>query len=124
MSEGRRHLTLREANLALKRGRPIEIFLGPIGERGVRFAQIAETSGGLTVWVHEMHRTGPDFLDLYEGMPLDEDNEDAGVTFNETFENLGSLIADLKTRYPGQNYALVNFGVLADEYVDFLKRTC
>jgi hypothetical protein len=122
LSEGRRHLTLREADLALKRGRPVEMLLGAVGERGIRFAQIAETRDGVTVQVHEMHRTSADFLDLYEATPLDGDNPE-GVVFERTFERLEALIADLKVRYPDQTLAMVNFGVLADEYLDFLKHS-
>lgn len=122
MPETRRHSSLREANLALRRGRPVEILLGACGENGVRFAQIAETADGLTLWVQERRRTGPDFLDLYEAEPLDDEagNPD-GVAFEGTFENLDALIADLETRYPDQNYGMVNFGVVADEHLDFLK---
>lgn len=56
---------------------------------------------------------------MYEAAPLGDNTE--GVVLEDRFPDLSSALAALETKFPAQNYAMVNFGVLGDEYLDFLK---
>jgi hypothetical protein len=122
----RRHLEIHEAELAMKRGRPVEIFLGPcvFGERrGIRFAQLEQSPSGVEIFLFEMALAPHiEASDPYELFPLDPDDAGCeGEVWTATFADLKSALSEIHVRYPGSDYRLVNFGVVADEYADYLK---
>jgi hypothetical protein len=125
---GRRHLEIHEAELALTRGKPVEIFLGGCAsgkKRGVRFAQLESLDSGVAVYLFEMaFDPHIEAFDLYELPPLDPDKAGhEGEVWTATFADLRSALREVQERYPGSNYRPVNFGVVVDEFVDYLKHS-
>ena len=127
MGETRRQLTIGEAEFALRRGRDVEIFLGGCGtseQPGVRFAVLSGALQDSRLSVFEVRQHGPDFLDLYEAGPLAVDSEDQdGAILVREHTTVSDALDTLADAFPAHPLNLVNFGVLADEYRDYLERT-
>ena len=115
---------MQEAELALKRGKSVEILLGRCGDTlrpGIRFAVLHGAQTGIRLSVHEMLDSGnADFLDLYETWPLDKDGDPDGCVLELEMGNATDCLDRLKQRFPGQTYRMVNFPLWADEYLDLL----
>ncbi|MFD5763347.1 hypothetical protein [Streptomyces mirabilis] len=73
---------------ALKRGRPVEQFLGPInapGRPGVSYVEVRSAEASYQVYVHTVEDVGHErFFDLVEFPPLDADEDE---------EEFGRLVA-------------------------------
>jgi hypothetical protein len=119
----RRHLTVREAELALGRGKDVEILLGRCGTQarpGVRFAVLSGAPISVRVAVFEMLTDGAESLDLYEFAPLAEDADSEGVVAEFEAISVAHALVRLESTFPDHSYCMVNFGVVADEYRDLL----
>ncbi|MFI0451478.1 hypothetical protein [Actinomadura sp. 6N118] len=121
-----RHLTPAFAIGALRRGKPIEQFLGGFQQEGrpaLRWSTISPTKSSLTVSLHEVEDVGPDALggtyDISEYPPLDEEEylgEGRDIGICESPEQALDL-AERELRARKDRW--VNFGVLGDEYADY-----
>lgn len=122
----RRHLTAAEAELALGRGKEIEILLGSCGDAsrpGVRFANLSRGENSVRLSVFEMvDMKDPNFLDLYETVPLDGFGDSDGRVIERSMSSISECIAFLRESFPEQSHRMVNFGVLGDEYLDYLRQ--
>jgi hypothetical protein len=116
-----RFLTRMFAVTALRRGRPIEQFLGGIeaGERqGIRWISLSPGSEGISVYLHEVEDIGSDtFWDLTEFPPLNPDDETRGLIGVATTPEEAIEVAehDLGAD-PGK---WVSHGHACDEYADY-----
>lgn len=120
-----RHLAEPFALGALRRGRPIEQFLGPAGspERpGVRYVEISPVKTGYEIYLHSVEDGGDEsFWDLGEFLPLDPDDERAefGLLITTADDPLTALNA--AERHTGAvRGRWVNEAVSQDEYRDFV----
>ncbi|SNS20855.1 hypothetical protein [Actinacidiphila glaucinigra] len=111
---------------ALRRGRSVEQFLGPIGSserRGVTYVEVRPTKAAYEVYVHAVEDVGHEaFWDLEEFPPFDVESEE------ETFGHLlaqaegpqaALVTAEAATRALRTRW--VNEGVVQDEYRDFVR---
>ncbi|MFI6285162.1 hypothetical protein ACIBCM_10450 [Streptomyces sp. NPDC051018] len=111
---------------ALRRGRSVEQFLGPVGspERpGVRYAEVRAARTSYEVYVHAVEDVGhEDFLDLDVFPPLDQDaeEEDFGQLLGTAEDPQDALV--LAEECTGAvRGRWVNQGVVQDEYRDFVR---
>ncbi|MEU2624769.1 hypothetical protein ABZ642_42800 [Streptomyces sp. NPDC007157] len=111
---------------ALKRGRPVEQFLGPIGapgRPGVSYVEIRPAKASYEVYVHTVEDVGHEkFFDLVEFPPFDADEdeeefgrlvataEDPSVALTTAEEATGAV--------PGR---WVDESMVQDEYADFVR---
>ncbi|MFG3290261.1 hypothetical protein ACGF3G_15840 [Streptomyces sp. NPDC048179] len=111
---------------ALKRGRPVEQFLGPVGARGqlgVVYVEVRSVKASYEVYVHAVADVGYEgFLDLVEFPPLDADTD------GEEFGRLVAVAEEPSTALAAAEEATgavrgrwVNEGVVQDEYRDFVR---
>jgi hypothetical protein len=119
-----RHLTPSFACGALRRGKQIEQFIGPVtnaGRVGCRFLTVIG-SGPFEVRVHDVEDIGDEtFLDVSEFPPLDpSEHVGEGRTFG-TYESPDQAVA-VALKLGGHPDKWVNFGVLGDEYRDLWLR--
>jgi hypothetical protein len=111
---------------ALRRGRSVEQFLGPVGspERpGVRYAEVRAARTSYEVYVHAVEDVGHEsFLDLGSFPPFDQDaeEEDFGRLLGRVEDPQGALV--LAEECTGAvRGRWVNQGVVQDEYHDFVR---
>lgn len=111
---------------ALRRGRSVEQFLGPIGspERpGVRYVEVRAARTSYEVYVHAVEDVGHEgFLDLDAFPPFDQDaeEEEFGQLLGTADDPQGALI--LAEECTGAvRGRWVNQGVVQDEYRDFVR---
>ncbi|MFD8790767.1 hypothetical protein [Streptomyces vinaceus] len=111
---------------ALRRGRPVEQFLGPIhaAERlGVRYVEVRPQAGRYEIFLHTVEDVGHEnFLDLAEFPPLDQDSEeeDFGRLATAAPDPLAALeAAENGTGAVRQRW--VNATMAQDEYADFVR---
>ncbi|MEV5319586.1 hypothetical protein AB0K92_18350 [Streptomyces sp. NPDC052687] len=111
---------------ALRRGRSVEQFLGPVGspERpGVRYVEIRAARTAYEVYVHAVEDVGDEsFLDLDVFPPFDQDaeEEDFGLLLGAAEAPEDALIlAEAGTGAVRGRW--VNQGVVQDEYGDFVR---
>ncbi|MFB6517988.1 hypothetical protein [Streptomyces sp. NPDC056401] len=111
---------------ALRRGRPVEQFLGPIraAERlGVRYVEVRPKAGKYEIFLHRVEDVGHEtFLDLAEFPPLDQDSEeeDFGRLVTTAADPLAALeAAENGTGAVRQRW--VNATMAQDEYADFVR---
>lgn len=111
---------------ALRRGRSVEQFLGPVGSAehpGVRYAEIRAARTSYEVYVHAVEDVGTENLvDLNVLPPFDEDaeEEDFGQLLGTTEDPQDALV--LAEECTGAvRGRWVNQGVVQDEYRDFVR---
>ncbi|MFC5674638.1 hypothetical protein [Streptomyces incanus] len=111
---------------ALRRGRSVEQFLGPVGSPdrpGLRYAEVRAVRTSFEVYVHIVEDVGHEtFLDLDEFPPFDQDaeEEEFGRLLGSTEEPQGALV--LAEECTGAvRGRWVNQGVVQDEYLDFVR---
>ncbi|MGW0577931.1 hypothetical protein ACWD25_18605 [Streptomyces sp. NPDC002920] len=111
---------------ALKRGRPVEQFLGPIGASdrpGVHYVEVRPAKASYEVYVHTVEDVGHErFFDLVEFPPFDTDDDE------EEFGRLVATAEDPSTALttaekitgavPGR---WVNESMVQAEYADFVQ---
>jgi hypothetical protein len=119
-----RHLTPSFAAGALRRGKPIEQFLGPAfhgGRRGVRWTTIEPGPDGYTILLHVAEDVGDDVMsDLTEFPPLDPQAYDLWPEIATVGDELGAI--DTAQRLTGADPARwTNFGLAAEEYRDYIQ---
>ncbi|MFE5192042.1 hypothetical protein [Streptomyces sp. NPDC056628] len=111
---------------ALRRGRSVEQFLGPIGspERpGVRYAEVRAASTSYEVYVHAVEDVGHEnFLDLDVFPPFDQDSkeEEFGQLLGKAEDPQGALVLAEKCTGAVRG-RWVNQGVAQDGYRDFVR---
>ncbi|WP_256976173.1 hypothetical protein [Streptomyces sp. CS113] len=110
---------------ALRRGRSVEQFLGPVGspERpGVRYAEVRAAKTSYEVYVHAVEDVGHEnFLDLDVFPPFDQDaeEEDFGQLLGTAEDPYDALVL-AEERTGAVRGRWVNQGVVQDEYRDFV----
>ena len=123
---GRRYLTSNEVEAALGRGKAIECFIGPFstnGRRGVRHLTMRTTGTKIEIKVFETADLGSsDHLDLGEFGPVNPDVEFGDADLEMNFGDLAACFSYLEQSWPGCTQALVNEGMVQDEYADYLAR--
>ncbi|WP_327714559.1 hypothetical protein OG381_03300 [Streptomyces sp. NBC_00490] len=120
-----RYLTESFALGALRRGRPVEQFLGPAGssERpGIRYVEVRPTKTRYEVYLHTLEDVGHEtFVDVVEFPPLrtDDAEEDFGRLVATRDDPLAALAAaeDITGAARGR---WVNVGLVQDEYHDYV----
>ncbi|MEU5121193.1 hypothetical protein [Streptomyces asoensis] len=111
---------------ALKRGRPVEQFLGPVGapgRLGVSYVEIRPTKASYEVYVHTVEDVGHDgFSDLVEFPPFDadQDEEEFGRLVATAEEPSAALAAAEKVTGAVRG-SWVNQSMVQDEYSDFVQ---
>ncbi|MEU8688519.1 hypothetical protein [Streptomyces sp. NPDC048665] len=111
---------------ALKRGRPVEQFLGPVGapgRLGVSYVEVRPAKASYEVYVHAVEDVGHEgFLDLGEFPPLDADPD------AEEFGRLVAVAEDPSNALAAAKQATgavrgrwVNENIVQDEYGDFVR---
>ncbi|MEV3972607.1 hypothetical protein AB0K68_31400 [Streptomyces sp. NPDC050698] len=111
---------------ALRRGRSVEQFLGPVGspERpGVRYAEVRAARTSYEVYVHAVEDVGHEnWLDLGEFPPFDQDAEEEDFSrLLGTAEDSQDALVLAEQRTGAVRGRWVNQGVVQDEYHDFVR---
>ncbi|MFD8007571.1 hypothetical protein [Streptomyces mirabilis] len=120
-----RYLTESFALGALRRGRPIEQFLGPAGspERpGIRYTELRPAKIRYEIYLHTVEDVGHEtFVDVVEFPPLctDDEEEEFGRLVATRDDPLVALAAaeDITGAARGR---WVNAGLVQDEYHDYV----
>lgn len=118
-----RHLTPRFALGALRRGKEIEQFLGPVergGRRGVRWITLSPGRAGVGVYLNEVEDIPSEtFRDITYQLPLDPDDETWGkeITTVATPEEAISLA---EREFGATADRWVNQAFVSDEYYDYV----
>ncbi|WP_033329076.1 hypothetical protein [Streptomyces yerevanensis] len=120
-----RYLTESFALGALRRGRPIEQFLGPAGspERpGIRYIEVKPAKIRYEIYLHTLADVGHEtFVDVVEFPPLctDDEEEEFGRLVATRDDPLAALAAaeDITGAARGR---WVNAGLVQDEYHDYV----
>jgi hypothetical protein len=121
---GRRYLTVREVDFALRSGRLVEAFIGA-GETtevpSIRFICLRGDGKSVTLSHFEVEDLRPDLpTDPYEFPAIKSEN--VGEPDEEhLFTNWDDCLSFIRGMWPGVDQRLVNFGLIADEYADFLN---
>lgn len=110
---------------ALRRGRPVEQFLGPVGspERpGIHYVEVRPAKTRYEIFLHTLEDIGHEtFADLVEFPPLDpeDEEEEFGRLVGTRDDPLTALTAaeDVTGAVRGR---WVNAGVVQDEYHDYV----
>ncbi|HTJ39506.1 MAG TPA: hypothetical protein VL738_40280 [Dactylosporangium sp.] len=122
-----RYLTQAFALGALRRGKAIEQFLGPVevdGVAGVRWVAVSSSAGKYSVTVHTVQDLDDDeFLDMANFPPLDPvDEEYAGQGRELGRHDDPGAAVELAERLTGAvPERWVNFAVVGEEYADFVR---
>ncbi|MGW9026812.1 hypothetical protein ACWGQ5_22030 [Streptomyces sp. NPDC055722] len=109
---------------ALRRGRPVEQFLGPAGspERpGIHYVEVRLAKAQYEIFLHTLEDIGHEsFADLVEFPPLDPDDEkeEFGRLVATRDDPLAALAAEDVTGAVRGRW--VNAGVVQDEYHDYV----
>ncbi|MFF3565401.1 hypothetical protein ACFYXS_35695 [Streptomyces sp. NPDC002574] len=120
-----RYLTESFALGALRRGRPIEQFLGPAGspERpGIRYIEVRPAKTHYEIYLHTLEDVGHEtFGDVVEFPPLntDDDEEEFGRLVATRDDPLGALAAAEDVTGAGRG-RWVNAGLVQAEYFDYV----
>ncbi len=122
----RRYLKLQEAELALKRGKAVECFLGGCerdGRAGIKWLSIRGAGPKIDVSVYETADLGDEsFLDIYEFGPLDPDMELEEANEVISFASFRRAIEFIEQRFTGSSEKLLNELMIQDEYSDYISR--
>lgn len=118
-----RYLTVQQASHALGRGRQVEQFLGAVEDApvaAIRWVTVRPDADTFGVVVHEVEDVGgPDFLDMTEFPPLDDEEYPGEGRLVGSAPDAGSAL-DLASEGLGTDPARwVNSSVVSDEYRDF-----
>ena len=117
----RRYLTIEEAIAAIGRGKEVEIFLGGFdkaGEKCIRWASFGFNGNKYIGKVWESIDEGSeDFLDIYSFSPASGEWD---IPVNEA-ESTEFEVVLKELKCPQDK--LVNFGVVQDEYADYLSKS-
>ena len=118
----RRHLSREEAQAALRRGKPIESFLGVSGadsERTIRYVILVPERNAVRVSLYEVLDVGsPEELDLYS-FPA-ADGEDGLPVAERVALSPEDALVIATDHFSAQPESFVNQGVCQDEYRDHL----
>jgi hypothetical protein len=112
---------------ALRRGKEIEQFIGPVGSSGapgIRWVSVWPSGGRYVVSVHDVEDLGDEaFRDLSEFPPLDPDGEEVAGLGREVAGSMDESEAiELAERLAGARPdRWMNAGVAGDDYADFLR---
>ncbi|MFE2685151.1 hypothetical protein [Streptomyces mirabilis] len=108
---------------ALRRGRTVVQFLGPVGAPecpGVHYVEVRPAKAQYEIFLHTLEDIGHEtFADLVEFPPLDPDDEEFGRLLATRDDPLAALTAaeDVTGAVRGR---WVNDGVVQDEYHDYV----
>ncbi|WP_042406716.1 hypothetical protein [Streptacidiphilus carbonis] len=120
-----RYLTESFALAALRRGRPIEQFLGAAGrpdKPGIRWVEVRPAPAGYTVVLHTAEDIGGEqFCDLAEFPALDSDGEEDFGQEIATAEDKSQAMATAEASTGAVPGRWVNAGIAQDEYLDFVR---
>ncbi|WP_329253116.1 hypothetical protein OG223_25760 [Streptomyces sp. NBC_01478] len=111
---------------ALKRGRPVEQFLGPVSaprRLGVAYVEVRPTKAAYEVYIHTVEDVGHErFLDLVEFPPLnaDEDEEEFGRLI-ATADDPSTALAAAEEATGAVRERWVNESLVQGEYGDFVR---
>ncbi|MFF7677456.1 hypothetical protein [Actinacidiphila glaucinigra] len=118
-----RHLTPMFALGALRRGKEIEQFLGPVergGRRGVRWIALSPGSNGIGVYLQEVGDVPSEtFRDITNQLPLDPDDETWGKKIT-TVANPEEAISLAEREFGATADRWVNQGFVGAEYYDYV----
>ncbi|MFD4788489.1 hypothetical protein ACFWN1_15815 [Streptomyces sp. NPDC058459] len=111
---------------ALKRGRPVEQFLGPIGvpdRPGITYVEVRPGKASYEVFVYAVEDVGHDgFFDLVEFPPFDADaDEEEFGRLVATAEDPSTALTAAKEATGAVPWRWVNQGMVQDEYYDFVR---
>ncbi|MEU9974145.1 hypothetical protein [Streptomyces sp. NPDC051014] len=111
---------------ALKRGQPVEQFLGPIGtpgRPGVAYVEVRPAKASYEVYVHAVEDVGHGgFFDLVEFPPFDGDaDEEESGRLVATAENPSSALTAARAATGAVPGRWVNENIVQDEYADFVQ---
>ncbi|MCX5242572.1 hypothetical protein OG824_45985 [Streptomyces prunicolor] len=111
---------------ALKQGRTVEQFLGPVGvpgPLGVSYVEVRPVNASYEVYVHAVEDVGHEgFLDLGEFPPLDADA--GGEEFGRLVavaEHPSNAVAAAEEATGAVRERWVNENIVQDEYGDFVR---
>jgi hypothetical protein len=120
-----RYLTESFALAAVRRGRPIEQFLGAAGrpdKPGIRWVEVRPAPAGYTVVLHTAEDIGGEhFCDLVEFPSLDSDGEEDFGQEIATAEDESQAMATAEASTGAVPGRWVNAGIAQDEYLDFVR---
>ncbi|MER7182748.1 hypothetical protein ABT404_25290 [Streptomyces hyaluromycini] len=108
---------------ALRRGRPVEQFLGPAGSPehpGIHYVEVRPAKTHYEIFLYTLEDVGHEgFADLVEFPPLDANDEEFGRLVATRDDPLVALAAaeDVTGAVRGR---WVNAGVVQDEYRDYV----
>lgn len=115
----RRYLTIQEADSALRRGKSVEIFLGGYefkGEKCIRWASFA-VSGDVVIgslW-EALDQGSEEYVDVYTfESPSGEYDEPVKIVTSKSIEDAAIHLGIKELNF-------VNYGVVQDEYLSYLK---
>ncbi len=113
---------------ALRRGRLVEQFLGPVGTAelpGVRYVEVRAAGTSYEVYVHAVLDVGHEnLLDLGVFPPFEQDAEDEELgRLLGTAEDPRDALVLAEERTGAVRGRWVNQGVVQDEYGDFIAAT-
>ena len=110
---------------ALRRGRSVEQFLGPVGSSvrpGVRYAEVRAAGTSYEVYAHAVEDVGHEgFLDLDVFPPFDQDAEEEFGELLGTAEDPQSALVLAEEATGAVRGRWVNQGVVQDEYQGFVR---
>ena len=117
-----RHLPAGEVSATLRRGKPVEQFLGrsPIHPAYIRYVEMRPVSSTIEVWLSDVEDIGTsEHLDLY-GFPQLDPNlaEEPDATFQDPRAAIAYAASSLQT----DNARWVNQFVAQDEYLDYIQQ--
>lgn len=117
-----RHLPLSDRAAALRRGKPVEQFLGrsPIHPAYIRYVEMRPSSGSVEVWLNDVEDIGTsDHLDLYGFPQLDPDTPNEP---DATFQDPQAAISYAASTLLADSTRWVNQFVAQDEYLDYIRQ--
>ncbi|GAA2316834.1 hypothetical protein OKJ48_25275 [Streptomyces kunmingensis] len=111
---------------ALKRGRPVEQFLGPVaasGRIGVSYVEVRPARGAYEVYVHTVEDVGHEsFFDLVQFPPFDADAEEEDFgRLVATVQDPMSALSSAKEFTGAVRERWVSGGMAEAEYADFVR---
>ncbi len=118
-----RHLSPAAAVAALRRGRPVEQFLGPVNDSvvpAIRWVTVSPAEDGIEVGVHEVEDIGDaDFVDVSEFPPIDEDEYIGEGRVLASVADPEAALGIAGERLGTNSSRWVNHSLVGDEYLDF-----